>query len=46
MLLLSAVTLAGGIVVIVLASYCCSMFRGLVVRPRSEGHRRQPGPVG
>jgi hypothetical protein len=27
MLLLSAVTLAGCIVVVVLASYCCSMFR-------------------
>jgi len=39
MLLLSAVTLAGSIVVIVLASYCCSMFRD--VRDAQEELRQQ-----
>jgi len=39
LLLLSAVTLAGSIVVIVLASYCCSMFRD--VRDAQEEFRHQ-----
>jgi GTP cyclohydrolase I len=39
MLLLSAVTLAGSIVVLVLASHCCSMFRD--VREAQEELRHQ-----
>jgi len=39
MLLLSAVTLAGSIVVVVLASYCCSMFRD--VRDAQDELRHQ-----
>jgi hypothetical protein len=39
MLLLSAVTLAGSIVVVVLASYCCSMFRD--VRDAQDELRQQ-----
>jgi hypothetical protein len=39
MLLLSAVTLAGSIVVVVLVSYCCSMFRD--VRDAQDELRQQ-----